>query len=73
MDEMKVNINGKLDWLWNLMDSDTRFWISSMISQSREIEDAQRVFQDTKQKLQAVPIAVTHVLLFVGWDSKLAS
>ena len=60
VDEMKVNINGKLDWLWNLMDSDTRFWISSMISQGREIEDAQRVFQDTKAKLQAMPIAVTH-------------
>ncbi len=60
VDEMKVNVNGKLDWLWNLMDADTRFWISSMISQSREIEDAQRVFQDTKQKLQAMPIAVTH-------------
>ena len=60
VDEMKVNVNGKLDWLWNLMDSDTRFWISSMISQGREIEDAQRVFQDTKQKLVATPITVTH-------------
>lgn len=60
VDEMKVNVNGQLDWLWNLMDSDTRFWLSSMISQGREIEDAQRVFQDTKQKLQAMPITVTH-------------
>ena len=60
VDEMKVNVNGKLDWLWNLMDSDTRFWISSMISQGREVEDAQRIFQDTKQKLVAMPIAVTH-------------
>ena len=42
--EMRVNVNGKLNWLWGLMDSDTRFWISSMISQGREVEDAQRVF-----------------------------
>jgi transposase-like protein len=48
VDEMKVNVNGKLDWLWNLMDSDTRFWISSMISQGREIEDARQVFQKAK-------------------------
>jgi len=60
VDEMKVNVNGKLDWLWNLMDSDTRFWLSSMISQGREIGDAQRVFQDAKSKIQAMPIAVTH-------------
>jgi len=31
-----------------------------MISQGREVADAQRVFQDTKQKLVAMPIAVTH-------------
>jgi len=31
-----------------------------MISQSREVGDAQRAFQDTKQKLVAMPIAVTH-------------
>ncbi len=60
VDEMKVNIDGKLDWLWNLMDSDTRFWISSLISQGRTIEEAQAVFQDTKAKLQVAPIAVTH-------------
>jgi len=60
VDEMKVNIDGNLDWLWNLMDSDTRFWISSMISQGRNIEDAQRVFQDAKSKLGVMPIAVAH-------------
>ena len=35
-------------------------FLSSVISQGREVEDAQRVFQDTKQKLAAMPIAVTH-------------
>lgn len=60
VDEMKVNVNGRLDWLWNLMDSDTRFWVSSMISQRREVNDARAVFQDAKQKLAVMPIAVTH-------------
>jgi len=60
VDEMKVNVDGNLEWLWNLMDDDTRFCISSLISQRREAEDARRVFQDSKKKLQAMPIAVTH-------------
>ena len=60
VDEMKVNVNGRLDWLWNLMDDDTRFWISSLISQRREVADARAVFQDAKQKLRVMPIAVTH-------------
>jgi len=57
---MKVNVNGKLDWLWNLMDDDTRFWISSLISQRREVADARAIFHDAKMKLQTMPIAVTH-------------
>jgi hypothetical protein len=28
----------------------TRFWISSIVSQSREIADARAVFKDTKSK-----------------------
>jgi len=60
VDEMKVNVNGRLDWLWNLMDDDTRFWVSSLISQRREVADARATFQDAKQKLKAMPIAVTH-------------
>jgi transposase-like protein len=60
VDEMKVNVNGRLDWLWNLMDSDTRFWVSSMISQRREVNDARAVFQDAKQKLSVMPAVVTH-------------
>jgi len=60
VDEMKVNVNGRLDWLWNLMDDDTRFWVSSLISQRREVADARATFQDAKQKLKVMPIAVTH-------------
>lgn len=60
VDEMKVNVNGRLDWLWNLMDDDTRFWISSLISQRREVADARAVLQDAKTKLGVMPIAVTH-------------
>jgi len=60
VDETKVNVNGKLDWLWNLMDADTRFWVSSLITKGRTTEDARAVFQDAKAKLPFMPIAVAH-------------
>jgi len=60
VDETKVNVNGKLDWLWNLMDADTRFWVSSLITKGRTTEDAMAVFQDAKAKLPFRPIAVIH-------------
>ena len=60
VDETKVNVNGKLDWLWNLMDSDTRFWVSSLITKGRTTEDARTVFQDAKSKLPFRPKAVIH-------------
>ena len=58
VDEMMVHVRrekiervGHYQWLWNLMDNTTRFWISSMISQRREIADARAVFKDGKIKL----------------------
>lgn len=60
VDETKVNVNGKLDWLWNLMDADTRFWVSSLITKGRTTEDARAVFQDAKMKLPFAPKAVAH-------------
>jgi transposase-like protein len=41
---------GHYQWLWNLMDDTTRFWISTMVSQRRETEDARKIFADSKKK-----------------------
>jgi putative transposase len=65
VDEMMVHVRkektekGHYAWLWNLMDDTTRFWISSKISQRREIADARAVFQDQKQKT-GKPKAIIH-------------
>jgi transposase-like protein len=65
VDEMSVHVrkeeNGKghYQWLWNMMDNTTRFWISSKVSQRREIEDARAVFQDAKRKTPK-PRAIVH-------------
>ena len=69
VDEMVVHIRkepmhkGHYQWLWNIMDDSTRFWISSKISQRREISDARAVFQDAKSKTNT-PKAIIHDGLF---------
>ena len=50
---------GHYQWLWNLMDNTTKFWISGMVSQRREIIDARRVYQDSKLKT-GIPKAIVH-------------
>jgi len=56
VDEMVVRVRhenmktGNYQWLWNFMDDSTRYWVSGIISQHREIEDARRVFSDAKSK-----------------------
>lgn len=65
VDEMVVKVRreemakGHYQWLWNLMDDTTRFWISSKISQRREVEDARAVFKDAKSKTNT-PKAIVH-------------
>jgi putative transposase len=41
------------------MDDTTRFWISSMVSQRREIADARSVFQDSKKRTK-IPKAIVY-------------
>jgi transposase-like protein len=59
-DEMTVNLkeNKQMDWLWNLMDNDTRFLLASQLSQKREIEDAREVFAEAKALAKVQPTFV---------------
>lgn len=68
VDEMMVKVRktepmenkGNYDWLWNLMDHETRFLLASQIHKKREIDNARRVFQEAKKKAKSTPIAVVH-------------
>lgn len=52
LDEMVVHVRkektdkGNCQWLWNMMDNTTRFWIASKVSQRKEVADARAVFQE---------------------------
>lgn len=65
IDEMTVHVRkaqsekGHYQWLWNLMDNTTRFWISSKISQTRSVDNARMVFRDAKAKSPR-PFAIVH-------------
>jgi len=54
-DEMAINIKGQYNWLWNVMDHETRFLLASQISQRREVKDARNVFQKAKKVANGKP------------------
>jgi transposase-like protein len=45
---MKVNVHGKWHWLWNVMDSDTRYILASHVAQGRGAAEAQEALHITK-------------------------
>ena len=65
VDEMMIHVRrentklGHYQWLWNVMDNTTKFWISGLVSQRREVLDARKVFRDVKLKT-VTPKAIVH-------------
>jgi len=48
-DEMKVNVHGKWHWLWNIMDSDTRYILASHVSLGIGTSEARQAFKIAKE------------------------
>ena len=48
-DEMMVNIGGSWEYLWNVIDENTRFQLASVVSTERKVRDARMVFQKAKK------------------------
>jgi transposase-like protein len=62
VDEMAVKTKGEWSWLWNVMDADTRYMLSSVISHGtrRDVSDARRPLKEAKQRVDGKPeIVVT--------------
>jgi putative transposase len=47
-DEMMVNIGGSWEYLWNVIDENTRYQLASVVSTERRTRDARMVFQKAK-------------------------
>ena len=57
-DEQMIKVKGKWLWLWNTIDRDTRYMLTSMITERRKVEDARKVFQKAKTIGKSKPMTV---------------
>ncbi|MCK4310816.1 MAG: IS1/IS6 family transposase, partial [Methanomicrobia archaeon] len=57
VDEMALKCKGEWNWLWNLIDTESRFLISSMISEGkvRDVDIARRPFREAKKLTKKKP------------------
>ncbi len=64
VDEQAINVKTKdrMIWNWNVIDSETRFLITNLITETREIEDARKVFEKVKMITRQKP----HVIITDG-------
>lgn len=54
-DETMVDIGGKKQWIWDIIDSDSRFLLASHISPERTTEDAQTLIRKAVQRAGKIP------------------
>jgi transposase-like protein/DNA-directed RNA polymerase subunit M/transcription elongation factor TFIIS len=64
-DETKTSIRGQWEWLWHLIDGDTRFLLANHVSQGRTVADAREAFREAKM----VAKTDARVVLTDGLDS----
>ena len=54
-DEMKIKFSGEWRWVWNVMDERTRFHMVSVITKTREVQDARKAFKKSKEVGNKIP------------------
>jgi len=62
-DEMTINVRKKgikrnLEWIWNLMDSETRFLLASTVTHDRYVKDAAKVLTQGRKRAGRRPKAL---------------
>ena len=58
-DEQMIKSKGRYVWSWNLLDSETRFLISNIVTEGREIKDARKLFKKSKEVAQSPEMIIT--------------
>lgn len=54
-DEMKIQAGGKWKWLWNIMDEDTKFLITTQVSTKAKVKDSRKFFADAREQTDKQP------------------
>ena len=55
-DEMKIHAGGKWRWLWNIMDEETKFLITTQVSTHAKISDSRKFFGDAREQAGKEPV-----------------
>src|SRR3989338_10253062 len=54
-DEMKIQAGGKWKWLWNIMDNETKYLITTQVSTHAMTKDSRRFFRSAKEQAKVEP------------------
>lgn len=54
-DEMKIQAGGKWKWLWNIMDEETKFLITTQVSAKARIKDSRKFFANAREQTNKQP------------------
>src|SRR3989344_2666652 len=54
-DEMKIQAGGKWKWLWNIMDEQTKFLITTQVSTHARMKDTRKFFNDAVEQAEKQP------------------
>lgn len=55
IDETLTNVDGRLDYVWNLLDHLTRYWLASCVSEGRKVEDARKPLREGREVAGDIP------------------
>ncbi len=54
-DEMKIQAGGKWKWLWNIMDEDTKFLITTQVSTYARVKETRKFFNSAREQAKTEP------------------
>ncbi|HJX06282.1 MAG TPA: DDE-type integrase/transposase/recombinase [Candidatus Nanoarchaeia archaeon] len=54
-DEMKIQAGGKWKWLWNIMDEETKFLITTQVSTKARVIDSRKFFNQAREQVSQEP------------------
>jgi len=52
---MKIQAGGKWKWLWNIMDEETKFLITTQVSTKAKISDSKKFFSEAREQAGKQP------------------
>lgn len=55
VDETMINCEGEYKWFWEIIDEKTKFMVATLLSEERTIEEAMKLFKQSKERSLVKP------------------